>query len=417
MCTKVYKPNRTFFWPVTEKFDPQRTTAMLRAFINKKYKYGFNIETRAALKHCGPGSVPVTGSARLASVCSILCSSDMEYKASQSVHIRTVSVSDSEPEARSGVLESHSALSFISREIAMQHLDKRLFFVIEIPGAGYQVLTVEHHMLAHLKGEGMGLPGPQQWACGLNVKLVYFDLPVMERLGLQFRTGVLRVIFLNGSPLFLHTNAARTLYVTCVLFAFRVETLPSTTVHFPWLDQQALLPHRPLELVFSGLTVTVNKRPVLQDVSGVVRPGELLAVMGPSVFCNLLRECYNTTPVDNNPRLRVCVCCSSSREQFNVLLDNNPKSRECVCYSSSREQFKVPLDNNPRSRECVCYSSFREQFKVLLDNNPRLRECVCYSSSREQFNVPVDNNPRSRECVCYSSSREQFKVLLDNNPN
>ncbi|KAJ9578181.1 hypothetical protein L9F63_005570, partial [Diploptera punctata] len=60
------------------------------------------------------------------------------------------------------------------------------------------------------------------------------------------------------------------------------SSVPSTTIHFPCLDQQQHLPQRPLELVFSGIVVTVDKRPILKDVSGVVRPGELLAVMGPS---------------------------------------------------------------------------------------------------------------------------------------
>lgn len=58
--------------------------------------------------------------------------------------------------------------------------------------------------------------------------------------------------------------------------------------HLPCLpDQQPnhhhhLPHHRPLELVFQGLTVTLAKRTVLRDVSGVVKPGQLLAVMGPS---------------------------------------------------------------------------------------------------------------------------------------
>lgn len=34
--------------------------------------------------------------------------------------------------------------------------------------------------------------------------------------------------------------------------------------------------------MFHGLTVTLDKRQVLRDVSGVVKPGQLLAVMGPS---------------------------------------------------------------------------------------------------------------------------------------
>lgn len=40
--------------------------------------------------------------------------------------------------------------------------------------------------------------------------------------------------------------------------------------------------HRPTELTFTNLTVKLDKRQVLKNISGVVKPGQVLAVMGPS---------------------------------------------------------------------------------------------------------------------------------------
>ncbi|XKL59899.1 hypothetical protein PGB90_000915 [Kerria lacca] len=56
------------------------------------------------------------------------------------------------------------------------------------------------------------------------------------------------------------------------------------SVHVPCLsdEQRQHLPHKPLELIFTNVTVTIQKRFILKDVSGIVKPGELLAVMGPS---------------------------------------------------------------------------------------------------------------------------------------
>lgn len=39
---------------------------------------------------------------------------------------------------------------------------------------------------------------------------------------------------------------------------------------------------RPLQLLFQNICVSVHKRQILKDVSGIVRPGQMLAVMGPS---------------------------------------------------------------------------------------------------------------------------------------
>jgi len=41
--------------------------------------------------------------------------------------------------------------------------------------------------------------------------------------------------------------------------------------------------HRPIELTFTNLTVKLDdKRQVLKNISGGVKPGQVLAVMGPS---------------------------------------------------------------------------------------------------------------------------------------
>nr|XP_022916443.1 ABC transporter G family member 14 isoform X1 [Onthophagus taurus] len=60
----------------------------------------------------------------------------------------------------------------------------------------------------------------------------------------------------------------------------KTQRVDTATVHFPCLltDSRPL----PVHLAFRGLTVSVGNRRILQDVDGLVRPGEVLAVMGPS---------------------------------------------------------------------------------------------------------------------------------------
>ena len=36
------------------------------------------------------------------------------------------------------------------------------------------------------------------------------------------------------------------------------------------------------DLTFRNLSVTINKRQILKDISGLAKPGEMLAFMGPS---------------------------------------------------------------------------------------------------------------------------------------
>lgn len=63
------------------------------------------------------------------------------------------------------------------------------------------------------------------------------------------------------------------------VFPCRVE---ASAVHFPCL----ITDHRPLpiNLAFRGISVSAGNRRILEDVDGMVRPGQVLAVMGKNLF-------------------------------------------------------------------------------------------------------------------------------------
>uniref|UniRef100_A0A2S2NZL9 ABC transporter G family member 21 n=2 Tax=Schizaphis graminum TaxID=13262 RepID=A0A2S2NZL9_SCHGA len=87
--------------------------------------------------------------------------------------------------------------------------------------------------------------------------------------------------------------------------------------------------HRPIELTFSNLTVTLDdKRHVLKNISGIVKPGQVLAVMGPSGCgkTTLLNCLSGRTKLDSG-------CIHLNRERL------NKRCKRRICYVLQQDIF------------------------------------------------------------------------------
>lgn len=145
----------------------------------------------------------------------------------------------------------------------------------------------------------------------------------------------------------------------------------STSVHFPAEQRQHLGPQKPVELVFNGVSVTVNRRRILRDVSGVVRPGELLAVMGPSgEYTSIFLQLLNFSMCEFNAKIRPELC-DHQFAQFAYL---------CVCFGVGCG--KTTLLNALSGRTTLDSGSIRLNRECL---NKRWKRRICYVLQQDIF--------------------------------
>ncbi|XP_055858514.1 uncharacterized protein LOC129920960 isoform X1 [Episyrphus balteatus] len=129
-------------------------------------------------------------------------------------------------------------------------------------------------------------------------------------------------------------------------------------VTFPFISEQ----HRALQLTFQNINVLHNDKKILADVSGMVSPGEVLAIMGPS-------GCGKTTLLDSlsGQRHIESGCIYLNRETI------SKKWRRKICYVQQEEVFFAGLT----LRETIVYTALlRLPEKIPYDDKIKLVDRV-----------------------------------------